>query len=90
MYQEPRQIEPGGCTETLLLIRIAFGILLPVVGAIAGVIVLVFLFFLLLGRHPLLALIPVGILAAVLLAIVIRDRRLADERQEEIEHGGPR
>ena len=89
MYQEPRQFEAGGCGETLLLIRIAFGILLPILGAIAGAIFLVFLFFVLFDQHPLLGLIPIGILAAAVLALVIRDRRLADRRTEEIERRPP-
>ncbi len=86
MY-ERREQQPGGCRETLLLIRIAFAVLLPALGAILGAIMLVFLVFMLFSRHPALGLIPVGIVAALLAWLAIRDRR---QRQRDIENLGPR
>ena len=80
MYEPQRQ--PGGCCEALLLTRIAFTVLLPVLGAILGAILLVFLFFMLFTRHPALGLIPVGIVAALLAWVAIRDRR---QRERDIE-----
>ena len=85
MYEPQRQ--PGGCREALLLTRIAFAVLLPVLGAILGAILLVFLFFVLFTRHPALGLIPVGIVAALLALVAIRDRR---QRERDIEDLRPR
>ena len=86
MYERQEQ-QPGGCRETLLLTRIAFAVLLPALAAIMGAILLVFLFFLLFTRHPALGLIPVGIVAALLALLAMRDRR---QRQRDIENLGPR
>ncbi len=65
MY-ESRGPEPGGCRETLLLIRVAFSVIIPPLLAVMGVIVLLFVFFLLFSRHPLLGLLPVLVVVGAL------------------------
>ena len=74
MYQEPSGSPPGGCRETLLLTRIAFGVLLPPLLAIAAVMVLLIVGFVLFTTHPLLGLLPLIPLGAALAWIAKRDR----------------
>lgn len=84
MYQ-PQEQAPGGCRETLLLTRIAFQILLPGIVALAGVLLLVLFFFYALATYPPLALIPVGILAAVLYGIYLYDKRRHRDQVDEMD-----
>ena len=88
MY-EPQEQAPGGCREVLLLSRIAFQVLLPVVAALAGVLLLVLFLFYALATHPALALIPVGLFAAILYGIYLFDKRGHRERREGIETDDP-
>ena len=74
MYEEPAGGEPGGCRETLLLTRIAFGVLIPPLLAIAAVLALLIVGFMLFTRHPLLALLPLIPIAAGLVWIARRER----------------
>ena len=74
MYEQSSTPEPGGCRETLLLIRIAFSVLLPPLFAIGGVILFVYLFFILISIHLLLALIPITCIASVLYWLARRDK----------------
>ena len=93
MY-EPQEQAPGGCREVLLLSRIAFQVLLPGLAALVGVLLLVLLLFYALATHPALALIPVGLFAAMLYGIYWYDKRGHRERREGIDDddmfGGPR
>ena len=73
MYQEPSGGEPGGCRETLLLTRIAFGVLIPPLLAIAAVLVLLIAGFVLFTTHPLLGLLPLIPVAAALVWVARRD-----------------
>ena len=74
MYEEPRGGEPGGCRETLLLTRIAFGVLIPPLLAIGAVLVLLIAGFVLFTTHPLLGLLPLIPIAAGLVWIARRER----------------
>ena len=89
MY-EPQKQARGGCRETLLLIRIAFEVLTPVLFGLIAVIALVVLMFALLAQHPALALIPIGIIAAGLYALSRWDRRrdhTRDDLDDQYRHG---
>ena len=89
MY-EPQEQAPGGCRETLLLIRIAFQVLAPALFGLMAVIALIVLMFALLAQHPALALIPIGIVAAGLYALSRWDRRrerTLDDLDDEYRQG---
>lgn len=88
MY-ESREDAPGGCRETLLLTTIAFQILAPGLLAIAGVILLVLFLFAALAAHPALALIPIGIFAALLYGIYLYDKRRHRDRTDDIDRNDP-
>ena len=83
MY-EPQEQAPGGCREVFLLTRIAFQILLPALGALIAVLMLVLFLFYALATHPALALIPVGLFAAMLYGIYLFDKRRHRERREGV------
>ena len=74
MYEQDSGPEPGGCRETLLLTRIAFGVLIPPLLAVAAVLVLLIAGFLLFTTHPLLGLLPLIPIAAGLVWIARRER----------------
>ena len=78
MYESPPGPEPGGCRETLLLTRIAFSVVVPVLLAVVGAMLLVILAFALFARHPLLVLLPLAILAAALWLLARRERARGD------------
>ena len=62
MYEVPKQEEPGGCRDALLLTRSAFAVLLPPLLGIAAVLILIGAAVVLFARHSALALIPVAVL----------------------------
>jgi hypothetical protein len=74
MYEQQSGPEPGGCRETLLLIRIAFSVLLPPMLAIAGVVVLIVVFFMLFAVHPLFGLLPFVLIGGGLYWLARRER----------------
>lgn len=74
MYEQQSGPEPGGCRETLLLVRVAFSVLIPPLAAVAGVLVLLLLCFVLFTTHPLLGLLPLIPVAGALVWIARRDR----------------
>jgi membrane protein CcdC involved in cytochrome C biogenesis len=79
MYKQSSNPEPGGCRETLLLIRIAFSVLLPPLFAVGGAILFICLFFILISIHPLLTLIPIGCIASALYWLSRRDKNQAHD-----------
>jgi hypothetical protein len=78
MHREPRHGEPGGCGEVWLLTRVAFAVILPIMAVMVGVMVLIAAGFALLAVHPLLSLIPVGILLGGLFGFAYWDTRRRD------------
>ncbi len=74
MYEQNSGPEPGGCRETLLLTRIAFGVLIPPLLAVGAVLVLLIAGFVLFTTHPLLGLLPLIPIAAGLFWIARRER----------------
>ena len=73
----------------LLLTRIAFQILLPGVLALTGVLLLVLFLFYALATHPVLALIPVAIIALALYGIYWYDKRRHRERGDDLDADDP-
>ncbi len=88
MYESQEQA-PGGCREVLLLSRIAFQILLPGLAALVAVLLLVLFLFYALATHPALALIPVGLFAAMLYGIYWYDKRRHRERRDGVDDDDP-
>ncbi len=89
-YQPPKQQQPG-CRDGLILTRVAFGLLLPLLLFGVGAMALVALTVVLFTVHWSLALMPLGVVVAGLVALARRDRRLQREREQEIERlGRPR
>lgn len=83
-YEPPKQQQPG-CRDGLILTRVAFGLLLPLLLFGVGAMALVALSLVLFATHWSLALLPLGAVAAGLFALARRDRRLQREREQEIE-----
>ncbi|MYB40868.1 MAG: hypothetical protein F4X76_01490 [Chloroflexi bacterium] len=74
MCEQDSGPEPGGCRETLLLTRIAFGVLIPPLLAVGAVLVLLIAGFVLFTTHPLLGLLPLIPIAAGLVWLARRER----------------
>ncbi|MCH8993539.1 MAG: hypothetical protein IH959_01045 [Chloroflexi bacterium] len=74
MYEPPRQDERLGCRETWLLTRATFGLLLPFVFVLIGVLIALVAAVSLLTVHPLLALVPIVVVVAALY-LVLRGER---------------
>lgn len=83
-YEPPKQQEPGGCRDALVLTRVAFGVLMPILLFGLGAILFVGVSIALFATHWSLALLPLGAVAAGLLWLARRDRRVQREREEEI------
>jgi hypothetical protein len=76
--QEPK--EPSGCFQTLIITRVILSILLIPLGTIFGAILIISFAFYALTIHPLLALIPIGLGVAIILALIRwESRRVARE-----------
>jgi len=80
---EPRRRPPeqGSCREALLFSWIALSVVIPWLAWLLFGMGLVIAAILLLIVSPWLALIPLGVLALLLAAIVVRDRRLQREAE---------
>ncbi len=85
-YEPPK--EPSGSwREIIELSWVAMTVVMPVVGAVVGVVLLVASFFVFLSIHPLLTLIPVGILVAGGAFVVLMDRRNQARLEAQIQGG---
>ncbi len=82
MFRQP-QVEPGGCGEVWLLTRVALAIILPIMAVMMGVIILIAAGFALLTVHPLLALIPLGILFGALFGFARWDQGRSDRNNPD-------
>ncbi len=87
-YEPPERVRPGGCRETLLLIRVAFEVLLPIVGAGLAALGYVALTFWLFTVHVLYGLIPIALVGVGVWLLSRRDRRLHREQEEEAARWG--
>jgi hypothetical protein len=83
-YRPPSQEPEGSWREALLMIRVVFEMLAPILGVIVGVLLLVVLTFVLLFQFAPLALIPIAILAVGVAWLVRRDRRLQADEERRI------
>ena len=83
-YDPQRQQQAGGCRDVLMLTRVGWGALMPLLLVGLGVVALGAGTFALVKVHWWLIRLPLGALAAVLFALVRRDRRLQREREREI------
>ncbi len=79
---EPPEEEPGGCRESLVMTRVAFGVLLPPMLVIGGGVTLIMLTIFLTIVHPVLVIIPVLLAAAGIYWFIARDPRAHRELEE--------
>ena len=84
-YEPPNPMRAGGCRDTLTLIRVAFEVLTPILGAGLGALAYVALTFWLLTVNVLLGLVPIALAGLAVALLVRRDRRVQREREREIE-----
>lgn len=82
-YEPPNPMRPGGCRETLVLIRVAFEVLTPILGAGVGALGLLALTFWLFTQHVALGLIPVALVVVGLVLLARRDKRVQEQRERE-------
>ena len=83
-YEPPDQGQEGSWREVLLILRVTFGAIGPIVGALIGSVLLFALTIFLLIRFPLLALIPLAVIGAGVYLLIRRDRRLHEEERRRI------
>ena len=84
-YEPPKTTKAGGCRDGLVLMRVAFEVLTPIVGAgiaAMGVLALIFWLF---SVHYLLGFIPIATCIGVLTWLALRDRHNHQELLEEHE-----
>ncbi len=86
-YEPPNPMRAGGCRDTLVIIRVAFQVLTPIVGAGIGALGFVALTFWLFAEHGLWGWVPIGLVVVAFLLIARRDRRLQAEKERETRWG---
>lgn len=86
-YEPSEPVRPGGCRETLLLIRVAFEVMIPIVGAGLAALGYVALTFWLFTVHTLAGLAPIVLAGVGVWLIARRDQRLHQEQEEEARWG---
>lgn len=82
-YEPPKPLEPGGCRDALVITRVAFEVLVPIMLAGIAALALVALTVVLFARHPALALLPLSAVVVALYLLARRDRRLQEEQQRQ-------
>lgn len=83
-YEPPNQQQEGSWREVVLIMRVVFGAILPILGVLMGSILLLALTIFFLLRYPPLALIPLAVIAAIVYLLVRRDRRLHEQERRRI------
>jgi len=84
-YEPPSPVRAGGCRDTLILIRVAFGVLTPIVAAGIGALGYVALTFWLFTVSVPLGLLPILAVAGAVAWLARRDRRALEDRQRRLE-----
>ena len=83
-YEPPERDRDGSWSEVFLITKVAFSLLLPLIGAIVGVLVLVIGIIFLFAVHPALALIPLSALVIGVAYVLRRERQKHDEEVARI------
>ena len=78
-YQPPKQDKSGSWTEVFEITRVAFGLLLPMFGALLALLTFFVVMVILFAQHPALALIPLIAVGLVIAYFLRRERRAHDE-----------
>lgn len=86
-YEPRRGNDISTWREALLMMRIAFGVLLPIVGAMIGVVALIVASLLLMDVNRLLALAPLLPIGGGVWWLIRRDRRVQAEMERDIHRG---
>ncbi|MEZ4503243.1 MAG: hypothetical protein R3C39_11510 [Dehalococcoidia bacterium] len=86
-YEPPKPVRPGGCRDSLIIMRVAFEVLLPIVGVGIAALAVVAVAVVLFSYHPLLIFLPVAVVIGALMLVARRDRRLQAEERLRGEDG---
>ena len=84
-YEPPKTTQPGGCRDGLVMMRVAFEVLTPIVGAGIGAMGVLALIFWLFSVHYLLGFIPIATCVGALAWLALRDRHNHQELLDEHE-----
>ncbi|MSP21611.1 MAG: hypothetical protein EXR66_01065 [Dehalococcoidia bacterium] len=83
-YEPPEPTKVGGCRDTLIIIRVAFEVILPVAGAGLGALAYIALTFWLFAAVSVWAgLVPIALVALAFVWLAARDRRSLRDQQRE-------
>ncbi len=83
-YNAPPPEPEGSWGEVLVMVKVVFQMLAPLLGVLAGSLILLGATLVLLFQDPPLALIPFGIIVAFIAWLVRRDKRIQDEEERRI------
>lgn len=83
-YEPRKQEQAGSWSEVFMITRVIFGMLLPFLLGLIGVVIFFAVVIVLLGQHPLLALIPFAVVGAGAYWLLRRERQHADEEAARI------
>jgi cbb3-type cytochrome oxidase subunit 3 len=84
-YRPPDQgPHEGSWGEAWAIMRVVFGLLLPLLGVLFGVLGLVIATLMLFFRSPPLALIPLAILALIVWWVVRREKRTNEDEERRV------
>ncbi len=84
-YEPPNPARAGGCRDTLTIIRVAFEVLAPIVGAGIGALAYIALTFWLFTVSVPLGLVPIVAAGAAVAWVARRDRRAREARERQVE-----
>ena len=83
-YQPPEQDPSGSWTEVFVITRVMFELLAPLMAVLVGIVALVVVTIVLMGRQPLLGLIPLALVVAGATWMLRRERQKADAEAARI------
>lgn len=83
-YEPPKQDKGGSWGEVFAITRIAFGLLLPFLGAMIGLLLLVVLTIVLFAQHPALALLVLIPIAAGIYYLIRRERLAHEDEVDRL------
>ncbi|MBM3139647.1 MAG: hypothetical protein FJZ92_05380 [Chloroflexi bacterium] len=83
-YRPPEQDPTGTWAEALMMINVVFLALAPVLGILAGAMLLLALTLVLFFQHPALALLPLSVIGLGVYLLARRDRKLHEEEEHRL------
>jgi uncharacterized membrane protein YqjE len=83
-YEPPEPAKVGGCRDTLVIIRVAFEVIVPVALAGLGALAYIALtFWLFVAVGTLAGAVPIALVILAVVGLVLRDRRSLRDQQRE-------